>query len=101
MGTSNKALMKISKLIFLGFSINEKVTKKMMLVGNPINKLNKNFNNSYSPFIKGGTTVTSKKTEGKKTSSPIDSVTSSVSVKTPTDMSTSVATQKEKTTQTG
>ena len=43
MGTSNKALNKFSKLIFLGFSINEPVTKKMMLVGNPIKKLNKNF----------------------------------------------------------
>ena len=43
MGTSNKGLKKFSKLIFLGFPINELVTKKMKLVGNPIKKLNKNF----------------------------------------------------------
>ena len=59
MGTSNKALMKFSKLIFLGFSINEQVTKKMMLVGNPINKLNKNSssNHKHEPlriYITGG-----------------------------------------------
>ena len=59
MGTSNKALMKFSKLIFLGFSINEQVTKKMMLVGNPINKLNKNspVNHKHEPlriYITGG-----------------------------------------------
>ena len=42
MGTSNKALKKFSQLIFLGFPINEPVTKKMKLVGNPIKKLNKN-----------------------------------------------------------
>ena len=35
-GTSNNALKKFSKIIFLGFSINEPFTKKMMLVGNPI-----------------------------------------------------------------
>lgn len=59
MGTSNKALMKFSKLIFLGFSINDQVTKKMMLVGNPINKLNKNssMNPKQEPlriYITGG-----------------------------------------------
>ena len=59
MGTSNKALMKFSKLIFLGFSINDQVTKKMMLVGNPINKLNKNssMNQKQEPlriYITGG-----------------------------------------------
>jgi len=42
MGTSNNALKRFSKLIFLGFPINEPVTKKMMLVGNPIKQLNKN-----------------------------------------------------------
>ena len=42
MGTSNKALKKFSELIFLGFPINESVTKKMKLVGNPIKKSNKN-----------------------------------------------------------
>ena len=36
MGTSNNALKKFSKIIFLGFSLNEPFTKKMMLVGNPI-----------------------------------------------------------------
>jgi len=36
MGTSNNVLRKFSKIIFLGFSINEPLTKKMMLVGNPI-----------------------------------------------------------------
>ena len=36
MGTSNNLLKRFSKIIFLGFSINEQVTKKMMLVGNPI-----------------------------------------------------------------
>jgi len=36
MGTSNNALKKFSKIIFLGFSINEPFAKKMMLVGNPI-----------------------------------------------------------------
>ena len=35
-GTSNNVLKKFSKIIFLGFSINEPFTKKMMLVGNPI-----------------------------------------------------------------
>jgi UDP-N-acetylglucosamine--N-acetylmuramyl-(pentapeptide) pyrophosphoryl-undecaprenol N-acetylglucosamine transferase len=35
-GTSNNLLKRFSKIIFLGFSINEQVTKKMMLVGNPI-----------------------------------------------------------------
>jgi len=39
MGTSNKILKKFSRIIFLGFSINEPVIKKMMLVGNPIKKL--------------------------------------------------------------
>ena len=38
MGTSNNALKKLSKIIFLGFSINEPFTSKMMLVGNPIKK---------------------------------------------------------------
>ena len=47
MGTSNKALKRFSKLIFLGFSINEPVTKKMKLVGNPIKKSNQN-SASYS-----------------------------------------------------
>ena len=36
MGTSNNALTKFSKIIFLGFSINEPLTKKMMLVDNQI-----------------------------------------------------------------
>ena len=59
MGTSNSALKKFSKLIFLGFSINEPVTKKMILVGNPVNKLNKNssFNPKQQPlriYITGG-----------------------------------------------
>jgi len=35
-GTSNNVLKKFSKIIFLGLSINEPFTKKMMLVGNPI-----------------------------------------------------------------
>jgi len=39
MGTSNKMLKKFSKIIFLGFSINEPISKKMMLVGNPIQQL--------------------------------------------------------------
>ena len=39
MGSSNKILKKFSKIIFLGFSINESVTNKMMLVGNPIKNL--------------------------------------------------------------
>ena len=38
MGTSNNALKKLSKIIFLGFPINEPFTTKMMLVGNPIKK---------------------------------------------------------------
>jgi len=59
MGTSNKALKRFSKLIFLGFSINEPVTKKMMLVGNPIKKLNKNSSlnrkqESLRVYITGG-----------------------------------------------
>lgn len=41
MGTSNNALKKLSKIIFLGFSINEPFTSKMMLVGNPIKKSRK------------------------------------------------------------
>ena len=41
MGTSNNALKKFSKIIFLGFSINEQFTKKMMLVGNPIRQSKK------------------------------------------------------------
>jgi len=36
MGTSNKVLQKFSKKTFLGFSLNEPLSKKMMLVGNPI-----------------------------------------------------------------
>ena len=39
MGTSNNALKKFSKIIFLGFTLNEPFTKKMMLVGNPIRQL--------------------------------------------------------------
>ncbi len=39
MGSSNRILKKFSKKIFLGFSINESVVKKMMLVGNPIKNL--------------------------------------------------------------
>ena len=59
MGTSNKALKRFSKLIFLGFSINEPVTKKMMLVGNPIIKLYKNSSlnrkqESLRVYITGG-----------------------------------------------
>ncbi|MDC0332491.1 UDP-N-acetylglucosamine--N-acetylmuramyl-(pentapeptide) pyrophosphoryl-undecaprenol N-acetylglucosamine transferase [Gammaproteobacteria bacterium] len=36
LGTSNKVLKQFSKIIFLGFPINEPVTQNMMLVGNPI-----------------------------------------------------------------
>ena len=39
MGTSNKILKRFSKIVFLGFSINEPISKKTMLVGNPIKKL--------------------------------------------------------------
>ena len=42
MGTSNNAFKNFSKIIFLGFSINEPVTKKMMLVGNPIKQSKEN-----------------------------------------------------------
>ena len=45
MGTSNKLLKKFSKIIFLGFSINEPISKNMMLVGNPIQQL------KSSPFV--------------------------------------------------
>ncbi|MBD63501.1 MAG: UDP-N-acetylglucosamine--N-acetylmuramyl-(pentapeptide) pyrophosphoryl-undecaprenol N-acetylglucosamine transferase [Gammaproteobacteria bacterium] len=42
MGTSNKLLKKFSKIIFLGFSLNQPLSNKMELVGNPIRKLNEN-----------------------------------------------------------
>ena len=59
MGTSNKVLKKFSKLIFLGFSTNEPATKKMILVGNPIKKLDKSssLNPKQEPlriYITGG-----------------------------------------------
>jgi len=38
MGTSNRLLIKFSKLIFLGFPINEPIKENMFLVGNPIKK---------------------------------------------------------------
>jgi UDP-N-acetylglucosamine--N-acetylmuramyl-(pentapeptide) pyrophosphoryl-undecaprenol N-acetylglucosamine transferase len=40
-GTSNRLLIKFSKLIFLGFPINEPTRGNMLLVGNPIKKSNK------------------------------------------------------------
>ena len=59
MGTSNKMLTKISKIIFLGFEINESVSKKMVLVGNPIKKLESSFsiNRNHNPvriYVTGG-----------------------------------------------
>ena len=59
MGTSNKILKKFSKIIFLGFSINKSFSKKTMLVGNPIQKLNlSSFTNpNHEPiriYITGG-----------------------------------------------
>ncbi len=39
MGSSNRILKKFSKIVFLGFSINEPITEKTMLVGNPVQKL--------------------------------------------------------------
>ncbi len=59
MGTSNKILKKFSRVIFLGFTINEPLTKKMMLVGNPIQKLKSSFpkNLNHDPiriYITGG-----------------------------------------------
>ena len=59
MGSSNKILKKFSKIIFLGFSINESVTNKMMLVGNPIKNLkNRSFiNPPHDPvrvYVTGG-----------------------------------------------
>jgi len=59
MGTSNKILKKFSKIIFLGFSINEPISKKMILIGNPIRQLNQNssLNPTHQPlrvYITGG-----------------------------------------------
>jgi len=59
MGTSNKILKKFSKIIFLGFSINEPVSKEMMLVGNPIQQLKSSppINLNHEPiriYITGG-----------------------------------------------
>lgn len=42
MGTSNTLLKKFSKIIFLGFSLNKPLIKKMKLVGNPIKKFKEN-----------------------------------------------------------
>ena len=59
MGSSNRILKKFSKIVFLGFSINEPVTKKMMLVGNPIQKLklSSSINLDHDPiriYVTGG-----------------------------------------------
>ena len=59
MGTSNKMLKKFSKIIFLGFSTNEPVSKKMMLVGNPIQQLkpSSSINLNHEPmriYVTGG-----------------------------------------------
>ena len=59
MGTANKMLKKFSKIIFLGFSINEPISKKMILIGNPIRQLNQNssLNPTQQPlrvYITGG-----------------------------------------------
>ena len=59
MGTSNKILKKFSKIIFLGFAINKSVTKKMVLVGNPIKELESSFsiNRNHDPvkiYVTGG-----------------------------------------------
>ena len=59
MGTSNKLLAKLSKIIFLGFAINKPVTKKMVLVGNPIKELESSFskNRNHDPvriYVTGG-----------------------------------------------
>ena len=59
MGTSNKMLAKLSKIIFLGFAINKSVTKKMVLVGNPIKELESSFsinlnNDPVRIYVTGG-----------------------------------------------
>ena len=59
MGTSNKMLKKFSKIIFLGFSINEPISKKMMIVGNPIQQLKSSsfINLNHEPvriYVTGG-----------------------------------------------
>ena len=59
MGTSNKILKRFSKIVFLGFSINEPISKKTMLVGNPIKKLELSSftNHNHDPvriYITGG-----------------------------------------------
>jgi len=59
MGTSNNALKKFSKIIFLGFSINEPFAKKMMLVGNPIRQFKDSpsvtqQNESLRVYVTGG-----------------------------------------------
>ena len=59
MGSSNKLLAKLSKIIFLGFAINKSVTKKMVLVGNPIKELESSFskNRNHDPvriYVTGG-----------------------------------------------
>ena len=59
MGTSNKILKRFSKIVFLGFSINEPISKKTTLVGNPIKKLELSSftNHNHDPvriYITGG-----------------------------------------------
>ncbi len=59
MGSSNKILKKFSKIIFLGFSINESVINKMILVGNPIKnfKIRSFINPPHDPlriYVTGG-----------------------------------------------
>ena len=39
MGSSNRILKRFSKIVFLGFSVNESIREKTMLVGNPVQKL--------------------------------------------------------------
>ena len=59
MGSANKILKKFSKIIFLGFSINESDKNKMMLVGNPIKnlKIRSHINPPHDPlrvYVTGG-----------------------------------------------
>ena len=59
LGTSNRLLMKFSKLIFLGFPINEAIQEKMYIVGNPIKKFegHSSSNNNDRPlriYVTGG-----------------------------------------------
>jgi UDP-N-acetylglucosamine--N-acetylmuramyl-(pentapeptide) pyrophosphoryl-undecaprenol N-acetylglucosamine transferase len=58
-GTSNRLLIKFSKLIFLGFQINEPIKENMFLVGNPIKKSNKYLSSDGNPrplriYVTGG-----------------------------------------------